>query len=180
MRQIHRTSVEDYRAFGEAGFLNEDVELLRGVIICKMPKSPLHEYIAHILRDLIASHIPPGFIVRHEAPLTIGNSEPEPDISVVKGRPLDWLTRHPRTAALVAEIAISSVSIDEEKAHIYAEAGIPEYWLIRPETRELDLYREPTADGYASRTTLRDGDTLCAVALPGIEFAVSDIFPPLA
>lgn len=178
MRQIYRTSVEDYHAFGEAGFLHEDVELLQGVIISKMPKSPLHEYVAHVLRDLILSHIPPGFIVRHEAPLTIGNSEPEPDISVVKGKPLDWIASHPRTAALVAEIAISSVSIDEEKAHIYAEAGIPEYWLIRPEARELDLYREPTSVGYKSRTTLREGDLLHAVALLGLEFTVSDIFPP--
>lgn len=172
--------MEDYHAFGDAGFLNEDVELLRGVIISKMPKSPLHEYIAHVLRELIFSHVPPGFMVRHESPLSIGDSEPEPDISVVKGKPLDWLTIHPGTAALVAEIAISSVSIDEEKARIYAEAGIPEYWLIRPEAREIDLYREPSADGYTSRTTLRDGDTLHAVALPEIEFAVSDIFPPLA
>ena len=50
--------------------------------------------------------------------------------------------------------------------------------VVHPEARELDLYREPTSVGYKSRTTLREGDLLHAVALLGLEFTVSDIFPP--
>lgn len=177
-KQIYRIAVEDYQAFGAAGFLNEDVELLQGLIVRETPKSPLHEYLSQVLRDLLISHVPPGFVVRQESPLTFSDSEAEPDISVVAGKPADWLAEHPHTAALVAEIAITSVAVDEKKAGIYAEAGIPEYWIIRPEAREWDVYRDPGAEGYRTRVTLRDGDTLRAVALPGIEFAVSDVFPP--
>ena len=178
LKQQYVISVEDYHAFGAAGFLSDDVELLRGIIVQQMSKSPLHDIVLRLLARKLTRVVSEAYDVRVESPLTLHDSEPEPDISVVKWEPKKRLASHPSTALLVAEVAVTSIAVDEEKAHIYAEAGIPEYWLIRPETRELDLYREPTADGYASRTTLRDGDTLCAVELPGVEFAVSEIFPP--
>ena len=177
-KQVHLVTVEDYHAFGLAGFLNEDVELLRGIIVQKMSKSPLHDIVLRLLARKLNRALPETYDVRVESPLTLHESEPEPDVSIVKWEPKQRLSSHPTTALLVAEVAVTSIAVDEEKATIYAEAGIPDYWLIRPETRELDVYREPSANGYVSRTTLRDGDTLCAVALPGIEFAVSDIFPP--
>lgn len=178
LKQHYVISVEDYHAFGDAGFLSEDVELLRGIIVQQTPKSPLHDIVLRLLARKLTRGVSEAYDVRVESPLTLHDSEPEPDISVVKWEPETRRTSHPRTALLVAEVAITSIAVDEEKAHIYAEAGIPEYWLIRPEARELDLYREPTASGYTSRTTLRDGDSLRAVALPGIELVVSDVFPP--
>ena len=178
-KQVHLVTVEDYHAFGDAGFLNEDVELLQGVIVNKMSKSPLHDIVLRLLARKLNRALPETYDVRVESPLTFDESEPEPDVSVVKWEPKVRATSHPKTALLVAEVAVTSIAVDEEKADIYAAAGIPEYWLIRPEARELDLFREPSPTGYQSRTTLRDGDTLRALELPEIAFAVSDIFPPL-
>ena len=177
-RRVHPTSVETYHRLGEMGALSEDVELLRGIVVTKMAKSPLHEFVAQVLMELLLKLLPPGFVVRPERPLTLADSEPEPDLSVVKGRPHDWVRAHPTTAALVIEVAVTSVDIDEGKAAIYAEAAIPEYWIVQPEERRVIVCREPTPEGYRSRATLTEADTLRCASLPGVEIAVTAIFPP--
>lgn len=179
-KRVHPMPVETYHRLGELGVLSEDVELLRGIVVTKMPKSPLHEFVAQMLMELLLKLIPPGFVVRPERPLTLRDSEPEPDLSVVKGRPQDWVRAHPTTAALVIEVAVTSLDIDEGKAGIYAEAAIPEYWIVQPEERRVIVCREPTSEGYRSKTTLSEADTLRCASIPGVEIHVSALFPPRA
>jgi len=178
--RVHRLSVADYHRAGETGVLSDDVELLRGIVVTKRPKSPLHELVAQKVMKQLLAQVPDGFEVRPERPLTLRDSEPEPDLSVVRGRPDDWLATHPRTAHLVVEVAVSSEVVDREKAEIYAEAGIPEYWVVRPEDRAVDVYREPSPEGYRSKRTLSAEDTLQCAALSGLAFRVADILPSLA
>jgi Uma2 family endonuclease len=175
--RVHRMTVAEYHRAGETGVLSDDVELLQGIVVTKMPKSPLHEFIAQKLLELLLACVPAGFRVRPERPLTFRDSEPEPDISVVKGKPEDWLTAHPSTAQLVIEVAVSSAAVDEEKAEIYAQAAVLEYWLVRAEQFTVDVYREPTPEGYRTKTTLKAGDVLRASGLPEISIPVSEIFP---
>jgi len=172
--RVHRMSVEDYHRAGETGLLSEEVELLRGIVVTKMAKSPLHELVAQKLMERLLAQVPKGFSVRPERPLTLRDSEPEPDVSVVRGKPDDWAAAHPSTAHLVVEVAITSAALDESKGEIYAEAGIPEYWLVRPEHRAVDVYHEPTRDGYLSKRTLTDGATLRCLSISGVEFPVAD------
>lgn len=157
--------------------LSENVELLRGIVVTKMSKSPHHELVCQKLMKKLLKQVPDGFEVRREGPLTLRDSEPEPDISVVHGKPDDWAKAHPASAQLVVEVALSSAVLDERKGEIYAEAGIPEYWLVRPGERAVDVYRQPTSDGYLSKTTLTDKDTLRSASIPGIEIAVVEILP---
>lgn len=172
---VHRVSVADYHRLGELGVLTQDVELLRGLIVDKMPESPLRELVAQKLMQALLAAIPDGFVVRPERPLTLHDSEPEPDISVVHGEPDDWIFAHPTTASLVVEVAISSTAIDEQKAAVYAGAGIPEYWIVRPHVRVVDVYRQPTQDGYLSRTTKSENESLQCAAITGVEFPVAAI-----
>lgn len=72
---------------------------------------------------------------------------------------------------------MTSVALDEGKAEIYAEAGIPEYWLVRPEERVIDVYREPAGQAYLSKITLTEQTTLHCFALRELHFQVSEIFP---
>ena len=170
-------SVADYHRAGEAGVLSDDVELLRGIVVTKMAKSPLHEFVIQKLMNLLLALVPKAFQVRRESPLTLRDSEPEPDLSVVRGQPEDWVAAHPSTAQLVVEVAVTSAVVDEEKAEIYAEAGIAEYWLVRAEQRTVDVYRDPTPEGYRTKVTLTTGDTLQCASLPSVTFPVADIFP---
>lgn len=176
-QQVHLMSVEEYHRAGETGVLSNNVELLRGIVIRKMPKSPLHEVVVQKLTDLLLAQVPKEFKVRREGPLTLRGSEPEPDISVVKGKPDDWAKAHPSTAELVIEVAISSVALDESKAELYAEARVPEYWLVRPGERAMDVYRKPTSAGYLLRRTFSEHDRVVCESLPMVELLVADVLP---
>lgn len=175
--RMHRLSVTEYHRATAAGAVSKNVELLRGLIVTKMAKSPLHEFIAHRLLKLLMALMPRGFEVRHEAPITLHDSEPEPDLSIVAGHEEDWTADHPGQAQLVIEVAVTSTSVDETKAEMYAEAGIPEYWLVRAEERTVDVYREPTPEGYRSQIRLHASDRLQCATLPVVTFSVADIFP---
>ena len=148
--RVLRVSVEDYERQTEG--LN--TELLRGIVIEKMSKSPIHSFVAHQLRDLIAAQLAPEFAAFQERPITTSDSEPEPDLAVVRGPAERYRTAHPATAELVVEVAVSSLEIDRVKALIYAEAGVREYWIVCPEEKRVEVYRQPGAQGYAERTVL--------------------------
>jgi Uma2 family endonuclease len=176
--RVHLMSVDEYHRAGESGLLSDDIELLRGILITKIPKTPLDEFVIGKLIQMLRALLSSEFTIREDSPLTLRESEPEPDISVVKGKWEDWLQAHPSTASLVIEVAVTSRVIDESKAEIYAEAGIPEYWLVRPEKREVDIFLEPAGDRYQTKHTLRERDVLKSEVFPHVAFKVSDILPP--
>ena len=175
--RVHRLRVADYERLGELGMISEDVELLRGIIVEKMSKSPLHEFVSERLLDLLRELVPDDFRVRQERPLSLEDSVPEPDISVVRGKPSDWVKAHPTSAALVVEIAIASVPLDRNKAEIYAQGAIPEYWLVRAEERQIDVYRKAVEGSYEIKLTLGAADALVCVSIPQVQFKVGEIFP---
>src|SRR2546422_5673602 len=84
-RRVSPLTVEEYHRLDEFNENGRRTELIRGIIIEKMSKSPLHCSLAKRLYDIISRMLPAGFVVRHEAPVTLADSEPEPDISVVRG-----------------------------------------------------------------------------------------------
>jgi len=151
-------TVEQYHRLSSDGIVPESTELLQGVIIEQMTKSPLHTFLVQRLAGLLAASLPPGLFIRKEEPLTLVDSEPEPDIAVVIGVPDDYRTSHPATAKLVIEVAIATLGIDRAKSDVYAAAGVDEYWIVVPETRSVEVYRSPSVGGYGSRQTLSDPD----------------------
>ena len=140
-----------YHDLVKAGSIENDVEFLEGVLIEKMPKSPMHEYLTKQLFKLLLNLVPAGYEVNKEAPITIGNSEPEPDISIVKGVASDFKDRHPTTAELIIEVAISSEDLDFEKANIYAQAAIPLYIIVHGESKKATLFSNPSSGKYGSK-----------------------------
>ena len=172
-------SVETYRHLYELGLIDEKNELLDGIVVKKMPKSPQHVWLVSKMAGLSRTAVGPGFSVRQEAPLTFANlhSEPEPDVAVVEGHEDDFIRRHPVTAPLVVEVCVSSEETDRAKARIYARAGVPEYWLVIAERAEVEILRTFSAEGYAERRVFRRGETAQSVALPTLRVAVDDLFP---
>ena len=175
-RAAFPVTVEFYHELGRLGMLDKSVELLDGVIVSKMSKSPLHVTTLDLLDDLIRAALRPGLRLRHESPLTTDSSEPEPDLAVVEGGPRDFSKQHPTTALLVIEVAISTVEIDRRKAIIYARAGVGEYWLVEPEARRVTSFRRPSSAGYAVERSLTAEETLTCEALPTLSFKVTEIF----
>lgn len=160
---IARFSVEQYHRMIASGVLTEDdrVELIEGWVVRQMAKGPEHEYSTGEGQELLRSLLPPGWHVRSQAPITLSESEPEPDLSVVRGTRRDYRDRHPGPddIALVVEVADSSLLTDRRKGAVYARAGIPEYWIVNLEDSVLEVHSEPRPgdDGYASCRVLRVG-----------------------
>lgn len=143
--------LELYHAFSAAGVIAEKTELIEGIIVKKMTKSPLHAFIANELHRFFEAALPDGYLLRKEDPLTLQDSEPEPDLAIVKGQRRDFMTQHPTHAELVIEVAVSSIALDRQKIGIYAAAAIPEYWLVLPEQKVIEIYREPIPEQRSYR-----------------------------
>ena len=185
---IWRLSVDQYHEMVRLGILGEDdpIELLEGLLIAKMTKNPAHSTVAYITREAIAEILPKGWHARGEQPITTVDSEPEPDVVIVRGNPRDYLQRHPAPSdvALVVEVADSSLQRDQTlKKRIYARAGIAVYWVMNLLDRRIEVYREPAAAAkppdYRHRQDYGTGDNIL-VEIEGVEvglLAVKELLP---
>ena len=175
-QRMHRLSVRFYNQLGEMGLLPKQTELIRGYLIHKMSKSPLHLGITLQLYNWFLKNLPSGFTPRIEGPLTLKDSVPEPDVSVVKGDARDYWSEHPKTSELVVEVAVSSLTQDREMAAIYAEADVAEFWIVMAAGREVEVYRKPTPLGFTERRIYCVGEVIRCESLPGIEIPVAQLF----
>lgn len=163
--RVTRWSVEDYERLTELGVVSRRAELIRGLIVEKMSKSPLHNFLTNRIAKDLLRRARPGLDVRQESSLRLVDSVPEPDVTVVRGREEDFRTRHPTTAELVVEVAVSSVALDRENASLYAEAGVTEYWIVLGEDQRVEVYRRPEKGVYQEKVTYSRGDAIACASV---------------
>jgi len=178
-QRVSRLSVREYHQLGEFNENGKRTELIRGIVIEKMSKSPLHGTIASLLQDLLTPRIPTGYCIRREEPLTLRDSESEPDLAVVAGQRRDFLAAHPTTAALVIEVAVSSPDADRALAEIYAEAGVAEYWVALPQERLIEVYRHPEGSRYREMRTYSGNEEIASGAVAEVRLTVSELYAAL-
>ncbi len=183
-----RVSVREYHHLIESGVLGENdrVELLEGWIVPKMTHNPLHDGIIQIVSKCIGRCLPPHWNLRIQSAITTQDSEPEPDIVVVRGDERAYLARHPAPAdtALLIEVADSSLNQDRnEKARLYARAQIAEYWIINLVDAQVEVFTDPsgaTAQPEFRRRQIFHGDELVPVVIDGDQVAhvaAKDLLP---
>jgi Uma2 family endonuclease len=145
---IWRFSVEQYHAMIQGSILTDDdpVELLEGWLVPKMPKNPPHRVATRLVREALEQVLPEGWYVDSQEPITLLDSEPEPDVIVVRGNTRQYLDRHPgpQDLALVIEVADTTLQRDRTlKKRTYARAGIPVYWIINLPERQIEVHTMP-------------------------------------
>ena len=120
-----------------------------------------------------------GFFIRGQMPLTLDNdSEPEPDVAVVKGNIRDYADHHPSSAILIVEVADTILAYDRlNKAAAYARNAIHEYWILNLRDRCLEVYRRPSHGTYAEHTRLTAGETISPLAVPGLRTEIAALLP---
>lgn len=164
---IWRVPVERYEQMVASGALTklDRVELLEGILVAKMPKSPEHVLGTQLTSDTLRALLPSGWLVRTEAPIRLDDSEPEPDVAVARGPARSYATRHPvpDEITVVIEVADSSLRRDRElKRRIYARNAVAVYWIVNVADREVTVYTDPSgpapAPDYANSATYRPGD----------------------
>jgi Uma2 family endonuclease len=185
---IRRFSVAEYDQIARAGILTEDdnVELLEGWIVPKMTKYPPHDSTIDLMAYLLNQLLPLGWYVRIQNSIVTTDSEPEPDLVVVRGKPGDYRERHPTGAdiGLIVEVADSTVRRDRRKANIYARAGVPLYWIINLDERQIEIHSQASGEGkkavYQSRQILRGDDDVFPLTLDGTDLGklqLSEVLP---
>lgn len=175
--RVPAMSVDQYhRAFAH-GLIPEDVELIRGALVQKMPKSPLHASIVELLRDYIVTFLPQDLFLRQGQPLTLKDSEPEPDLAVVQGSRRDFLASHPKSAVLVVEVSVTSEAIDLVKLEVYAEAGVPECWLVLAEERVVERHTGPGGGRYATVERAAFPAALASTVIPRLKLLTAEACP---
>jgi len=166
-----RFSVAEYEQIGRAGILTEDdsVELLEGLIVEKMTKHPPHDGMIDLLVQLLSRCLPLDWYPRTQNVLVTSDSAPEPDVVVTRGEPRQYMQRHPTAAdaALVIEVADSSLLRDRRKRKIYARAGIAQYWIIDLNSSNIEMYAQPNVAGSEyDRKEIVDLATAAEFTLP--------------
>ena len=158
-------TVEEYHKMGEAGILQEKgIELIKGEIIAMSPIGSKHASCVNLLNEILFEQLGRKVIISIQNPVQLNDSsEPEPDIALLKRTESRYFNQLPKAddVLLVIEVADTSVTYDREvKLPLYAESGIPEFWLINLEENEIEVYWQPAGDAYKFRELLRPGDVL--------------------
>ncbi len=185
----HRFTISEYRKLGETGlFRDMKTMLLHGELFTMgMPKPP-HDVALNVTCEFLRSVCPTGHHVRNQQSFDIGtDNDPGPDLAVVPGSIRDNATKTPTQAALIVEIASTTLTIDlTTKAELYATAGVPEYWVLDIEGRALHVFRDPqtlplpqdlTATAYRTHLTLAPTESVSPLGAPQASILVSELLP---
>jgi Uma2 family endonuclease len=180
--QRRRFTVEEYYLMAEVGILGPEdrVELIEGEIIQMSPIGLRHAAcVAELTRRLVPA-IGDRALLWPQNPVRLPrDTEPQPDIVLLRPR-ADRYTKEsarPEDVLLLIEVADTSYRYDRGiKLPLYARAGVPEMWIIDLTHDVVEVYRQPTADGYAFSERVALGGRVVPAALPDVVLAVDDAF----
>lgn len=172
-------TLEDYHRMIEAGILSDRrVELLQGEIVEMSPEGEPRAYSSDEAGEYLSARLGDRAKVRQGKPVTLpNNSEPEPDIAIVQRLGREYRSHHPYPENIFWLIEYSQSSLDQDlelKAKVYAEVGVPEYWVVNLKTSELIVFREPENGEYTSKATLTEG-TIQPLTFPDLDIEINSI-----
>lgn len=183
----HRWTYDEYlQAFNLGWFKNKRTELIEGEIVYVSAMNVSHFQGVVKCDRALQKIFSEDFFVSTQCPIIAGEfSSPEPDVAVIEGQSEDYKESLPNTAALVIEIADTSLTYDRtEKASLYAKANVADYWIINLKNRRLEIRRRPLPDetavfgySYSEIQILTDKDSVAPLAKPEAVIKISDLLP---
>ena len=178
MDALTKWTVEDYHhAIATGQFSDRQIELIQQEIVEMSPEGPIHHFLTMNGADYLRSVLGQQAIISEAHPITLIDSEPEPDIAIVRPPATRYKTRHPYLEDIywIIEIADSTLAKDlGVKKALYANAGIPEYWVIDISTTTLKVFQKPTKQDYQSAQDYRDG-IVSPLAFPELKISVKKL-----
>ncbi|MGH3089559.1 MAG: Uma2 family endonuclease [Rubrobacteraceae bacterium] len=174
-------TVEEYHRMVEAGVLDEGnkVELIEGEIYPMAAMGSRHAACVRRINALLGDRMEPGMVVSPQCPVQLDdNSEPEPDIALLKPRNDFYADAHPRPKDVLISIEVSDTSLERDaqiKLPAYARSGIPEVWIVNLINDFIEVHSRPATGEYRSTLRVRSGETFRSESLPGTDIAAKDI-----
>jgi Uma2 family endonuclease len=186
--RTRRWNRKEYGRLIDVGILDEDdpLELVDGELVVREPQHTPHATATQLVSDALREVFGRGWHVRVQLPVALDDdSEPEPDVTVVRGKARDYLDEHPTRPTLIVEVANASLAFDRKcKGGVYARAGIAEYWIVNLAAGALEVYRQPVRSTsarygwkYRNVRVLKRGVTVSPLAAPTAQIAVADLLP---
>ena len=161
MRTLTKWSVADYHHMRDLGILDHRrCELINGEIWDMAPEGEFHRFVNHrgvnYLREIMKGKAE----VFEAHPISLANSEPEPDIAIVRLPDTRYLKHHPYPEDIywLVEVADTTLSYDlDVKRKLYAASGINEYWVINVSERQLTVFRDLQDNNFLTQNTVSHG-----------------------
>ena len=178
----HKFTAREYRAMGEAGVLGEDarVELVAGEIVDMAPIGSRHLSCVVSLTHLLVERSRGRYFVSVQNPVLLAErDEPQPDLSLLKGRPDPESSGPPgpEDILVVVEVSDTTLSYDMNvKLPLYARAGIPEAWIVDLQGRKVEVYADPGgAEGFRVFRSYGPGESIVSETIEGLSFSVDEV-----
>jgi len=177
-------TVADVQRMLDSGIIaeGERVELIKGELVVMAAKSVAHDNVQNALNLVFAKVVPAGLYVGNSSTLQLTEDIlVEPDLAIIsrglyKRSAKGFARPRSEDVLLVVEIAVSSLAYDRDvKAQLYAQHGIPEYWLIDANERTTWVHKGPSAGNWPSIAKHGPEEILTTPALPGLAIKLSAI-----
>lgn len=178
MKTFVKWTVSDYHKMIESDILTgRNCELIDGEIIEMSPELPDHYNTAKRSVNYLANLLQGKADVRFNGPITLSNSEPEPDVAIVKLPENRYNQHHPYPDDIFWLIEVANTSLSKDlliKRKIYAQAEIAEYWVINLPTQELIVFRNPNKGNYSLEIKWQE-PIINSLAFPDIDIIISQM-----
>lgn len=176
----HRFTVEEYHEMGRLGLLSEDarVELIDGELVEMTPIGNRHLTCVVALTHLMMRAVGSVYFVSVQNPVTLSDgTEPQPDLSLLKTKPdPDGKLPGPDDVALVVEVSETTLTYDRNiKLPRYAQAGVPEVWIVDFTGRKVEVHSEPSPEGYRVARTFVRGERVSSPSVRELSPPVDEI-----
>lgn len=173
-----RWSLDDWHELVNSGILaNKKVELLEGEIVQMSPEGIPHRHTNHEIVKYLRQLLGDGAEVYEAHPVTLDESEPEPDIAIVRSPSLRYRYHHPFKEDIYWLIEISKTTLNQDlgqKADIYARNDIAEYWVIDLSNQKMFVHTQPNNGKYQKINEYTTG-FIQPLAFSGIEIDLSKL-----
>ena len=174
-------TVDEYYRMAEANILTEEdrVELIAGQIVAMSPIGSRHAACVKRLNLLLGKMVGDSMLLGVQDPIALdAYSEPESDLVLLRPRADFYAAAHPAAGdvLLVIEVADTSASYDRAvKVPLYAQAGIPEVWLIDLQAGCVEVHAHPQGHAYQQHTQVAVNATFTSPTVPGLKLAAADL-----
>jgi Uma2 family endonuclease len=175
-----RFKVDEYYKMIELGMLKdyEKAEIIEGELIKKMTIGNRHAAIVDFLTKFFVKNVSDNILVRIQNPVRLSDyDEPEPDVALADLGKYDG-KRHPRPSEiiLIVEVSDSTLKYDRDvKLALYAEAEIPEVWIVNLPNDIIELHQKPSVGIYQLAKIFKRGETVISEILPDLSIAADEI-----
>ena len=165
----------------ESGILTDcdRVELFEGEIIQMSPVGKKHAASVDRLNELLVTHLATEAIIRVQSPICLNDdSEPQPDLAILKRRADFYQDQHPQPTDIFALIEVADTTIEYDRSFkipLYAQNGIAEVWIVNLNQQIIEVYHSLNQFGYQQTQIFNQQQALTLQSFANVSFSVSQI-----